>query len=155
MDTLEIRHITDPETLATILTMDDAGLDYGVLSNITCTKAEWVQYLMTKVDSLGPDFFRVYGILKDNKLIAYAVAQNAMDIPMSRDFVIRYLTLMNIEPEKREHYGNEILKRIEDWAAEHGSNGILIVAKDEEMARVYEIKAKFKIIPSFVMRKTL
>jgi L-amino acid N-acyltransferase YncA len=142
---MEITQITDPAMIATILALDDPGLDANMFGTQKCSKVEWVQHLLKMVQADNGNSFRIYGIVEEGRVLGYMSALNCSDPPVYRCFVIEYQTFLGIEDiNERKSLALQALNKIQDWARGNGCCQIAVCAKNETVARSYSIFAGFK-----------
>lgn len=115
----EIVRITERKHIASILAIEDERLTPQVLYLRDITKAEWVQWLENIITR--EDHIRMWGVLKDNKLVYYLVAINAMMPPISREVLLLYSNFYGSKSDAGEEYNLMALEKVKEWAKELGA----------------------------------
>jgi hypothetical protein len=142
---MKIEHITDPAIIATILELDDPGLEANVFNNEKYNKAEWFQSILRRVRIDDGNTFRVYGVVCEGKIKGYMTAMKCVDPPVYNFFVIGYQTFIQIQDiHERQRVALDALAEVIAWAKENGCQMIVATAKNEKLARAYEMTAGFK-----------
>ncbi len=120
---MEIQRITEPKEATSILSLDDPRLNDQVLSRVECSKAEWVQWI---VSHLAGNFIRLWAIKDGMKIKAYMVAVNAVNPPLSRSVIILYQNFFGMTDDEGEPYHKELLKKVMEWAISCGARRLAI-----------------------------
>ena len=141
---MDIKRITDPGEIATILNMDDPDLLKNVLNPSGCTKTEWVQFLMSSINKFEGNHLRIYGVVKDGVIKGYTVALNGVLPPMSRTFIIIYLAWKNVAAAERVKAAATALDKVKEWALENGCRHVSVTVKEEATARLLMKEGGFK-----------
>lgn len=127
---MEIREISEPAEIVSILALADDKLEKQVLKKVECTKAEWVQWLENMLKRR--DFMRIWGVVEDKKVQAYLVAVNAVAPPISRSVMILYQNFFGLKDgketslkfkkeEAEKTYLMKIWPMLEKWGQELGA----------------------------------
>lgn len=123
---MDIKRITDPGKAASILAIDDPLLKEQVLDRVGCSKAEWVQWIVSHLMRGDGKILRLWAIEEGGKIRAYMVAMNAVNPPLSRAIYILYQNFFGMTDDEGEPYHKELLQIVKEWAKECGATRLAI-----------------------------
>lgn len=121
---MEIERITEERDVAGILGLDDPRLEEQVLSRVECTKAEWVQWIVSYVSQ--PRYLGIWAVRENGKIRAYIVVVNAVNPPLSRACLILYQNFFGMSDEEGAPYHERLLEAVKEWARECGARRLCI-----------------------------
>ena len=135
MEEGKIIRIEDPKLIPTILKLNDVRLDKQVLEPVQCTKAEWIQWLISILTK--KDFAGIWALVIDNNIHRYIVALNAVAPPISRSVMLMYQNFF-AHPK-----GPEAFEKVKEWAMFLGAKRLAaITSYPRVMSRFGFIKEK-------------
>ena len=137
---MKVERIENEAEVVSILSLDDPRLQKQVLDNLECTKAEWVQGIVSMMKLNNGNFLRVYASKEKGKIKAYMIAVNAIMPPLSRYFTIVYQNFFDMENDNGELIGREALDMVIDWAKSEGAKKIVIQTEYPRIMSQFEFK---------------
>ncbi len=119
-----VERITDLKEVTSILKIDDPYLEKQVLSRLKCSKAEWVQYIVSYIPN--EEFMGLWAVKEDENIKAYMIAVNAVAPPISRSVIVLYQTFFGMKDEDGSLLGLKAIEKIKEWATEKGAINLVI-----------------------------
>jgi len=120
-----VERIVEPKEATSILKLEDPRLEKQVLQKLNCSKAEWVQFIVSYISN--QNFLGLWAIKENEDIKAYMIAVNAIAPPISRSVLILYQTFFGMKDEDGELVGMQALNAIKEWAREKGAINISII----------------------------
>jgi len=119
-----VERITEPKEATSILKLEDPRLEKQVLQKLNCSKAEWVQFIVSYISKI--DFLGLWAVKENENIKAYMIAVNAIAPPISRSILILYQSFFGMKDEDGELIGLQALNAIKEWAKEKGAISLTI-----------------------------